>query len=50
MVDNYWYKKTNKKSLHNIDTFYYSVKLKEDFTVESKDSAVISVRNMIKKS
>lgn len=50
MADNYWYKKTNKKSLHNIDTFYYSVKLEEDFTVESKDSAVLAVRNMIKKA
>lgn len=27
-----WFSKSSKKFLHNIDTFYYSVKLLDDFT------------------
>ena len=33
-----------KKFLHNIDTFYYSVKLANDFTKDSKDAACLAVR------
>ena len=33
----YWYDMKTKKFLHQIDTFYYSVKLAEDFTYESQD-------------
>ena len=28
----YWFDFKQKKFLHNVDTFYYSVKLMEDFT------------------
>lgn len=31
----YWFDFKQKKFLHNIDTFYYSVKLVEDFTNDS---------------
>ena len=33
----YWFDLKQKKFLHNIDTFYYSVKLQNDFTGNSKD-------------
>lgn len=33
----YWFDFKKKKFLHNIDTFYYSVKFKQDFTADSKD-------------
>ena len=36
----YWFSFKQKKFLHNIDTFYYSVKFKQDFTSDSKDYAV----------
>lgn len=41
---NYWFDFRQKKFLHNIDTFYYSVKLQEDFTDDSTDSAVLFFR------
>lgn len=43
----FWYKKTEKKFLHNIDTFYYSVKLCQDFTRNSIDPEVQIFRNMV---
>ena len=33
----YWFDMKDKKFLHNIDTFYYSVKLVNDFTADSTD-------------
>lgn len=36
----YWFDFKQKKFLHNIDTFYYSVKFTNDFTSDSKDSCV----------
>ena len=36
----YWFGFKQKKFLHNIDTFYYSVKFKNDFTNDSKDLSV----------
>lgn len=36
----YWFDFKKKKFLHNIDTFYYSVKFKQDFTADSKDLSV----------
>ena len=36
----YWFDFKQKKFLHNIDTFYYSVKFKNDFTNDSKDLSV----------
>ena len=38
--NNYWFDFKQKKFLHNIDTFYYSVKFKQDFTAGSKDLKV----------
>ena len=40
----YWCDMKCKKFLHNIDTFYYSVKLGEDFTYESQDPKVLAFR------
>lgn len=36
----YWFDFKQKKFLHNIDTFYYSVKFKQDFTADSNDLSV----------
>lgn len=36
----YWFDFKQKKFLHNIDTFYYSVKFKQDFTADSTDLSV----------
>lgn len=44
---NYWYDCKTKKFLHNIDTFYYSVKLEEDFTVESQNEKVLAFRRAV---
>lgn len=33
----YWFDLNKDKFLHNIDTFYYSVKLQNDFTADSSD-------------
>lgn len=40
----YWFDYKYHKFLHNIDTFYYSVKLKENFTKNSKDFNVLNFR------
>ena len=40
----YWFDFKQKKILHNIDTFYYSVKLVEDFTNDSSDDSVLRFR------
>ena len=50
MIDrDYWFAKTEKKFLHNIDTFYYSVKLCNDLTRESTDPDVLRLRRVIDK-
>lgn len=41
----YWFDFKKKKFLHNIDTFYYSVKFTNDFTADSNDKFVIFFRN-----
>ena len=41
---NYWFDFKKKKFMHNIDTFYYSVKLCNDFTSESQDQEVEILR------
>lgn len=46
---NYWFDFKQKKFLHNIDTFYYSVKFKNDFTAGSRDSDVLEFREYFKK-
>lgn len=43
----FWFDMKTKKFLHNIDTFYYSVKLAEDFTYESQDSKVLAFRRAV---
>lgn len=40
----YWYDFKQKKFLHNIDTFYYSVKFQNDFTSDSTDHGVLRFR------
>lgn len=40
----YWFDFKQKKFLHNIDTFYYAVKFKQDFTADSKDMKVKDFR------
>lgn len=40
----YWFDCKRQKFLHNVDTFYYSVKLNQDFTSDSTDSAVLAFR------
>lgn len=40
----FWFSFKQKKFLHNIDTFYYSVKLYNDFTVSTQDPKVLQFR------
>lgn len=40
----YWFDFKKSKFLHNIDTFYYSVKFANDFTFDSKDACVKAFR------
>lgn len=41
---NNWFEMKHKKFLHNIDTFYYSVKLDNDFTRLSSDVGCLQLR------
>lgn len=41
---NFWFGYSRQKFLHNVDTFYYSVKLQEDFTANSSDPSVLQFR------
>ena len=43
-----WFGYTHKKFLHNIDTFYYSVKFRNDFRLKSKDPQVEKMRKFFK--
>ncbi|MBO4375542.1 MAG: hypothetical protein J5829_10605 [Lachnospiraceae bacterium] len=43
----FWFDFKQRKFLHNVDTFYYSVKLKNDFTSDSTDPAVLSFRSLM---
>ena len=45
----YWFDFKKNKFLHNIDTFYYSVKFMEDFTDDTKDAAVLKLRQFFDK-
>ncbi len=40
----YWFDKKDRKFLHQIDTFYYSVKLENDFVSDSADPFVLNFR------
>lgn len=44
----YWFDCSKQKFLHNIDTFYYSVKFKNDFRLQSKDDCVLKMRKFFK--
>lgn len=43
-----WFNFKRDKFLHNVDTFYYSVKLVNDLRYESKDPNVVKLRNFFK--
>ena len=43
---NFWFDYKQKKFLHNIDTFYYSVKLCDDFRSDTNDLSVIKFRKV----
>ena len=43
-----WFSYTEKKFIHNIDTFYYSVKFKNDFRAKTNDLAVEKLRRYFK--
>ena len=45
----YWFYCKRDKFLHNIDTFYYSVKLLNDFRVDSREPAVLRFRDRFSK-
>lgn len=40
----YWFDFKKKKFMHNVDTFYYSVKFYNDFTQDTADQAVLGLR------
>ena len=44
-----WFSLRSKSFLHNIDTFYYSVLLEEDFTGDSKNKNVLQLRQYFEK-
>lgn len=41
----FWFDMKKEKFLHNVDTFYYSVMLTQDFSHESEDPVVLRLRN-----
>lgn len=43
-----WFDLKEKKFLHQIDTFYYSVKIKNDFTSRSEDPSCLKLRRYFK--
>ena len=45
----YWFDFKQQKFLHNIDTFYYSVKFENDFTADSHDHGVARLRKFFQK-
>ena len=45
----YWFDFKKSKFLHNIDTFYYSVKFENDFTSDTNDHGVLRLRKFFKK-
>lgn len=46
-LNKYWFDFKQKKFLHNIDTFYYSVKFVNDFTGDSKEPDVLTLRKFL---
>ncbi len=47
---NYWFDFKKSKFLHNIDTFYYSVKFQDDFTIDTTDCSVLRLRKFFYKN
>lgn len=47
--ENFWFSKKEKKFLHNIDTFYFSVKLADDFTISGNADNVNRIRKVASK-
>lgn len=45
----YWFDFKKSKFLHNIDTFYYSVKFANDFTTDSTEKQVIRLRSFFQR-
>jgi hypothetical protein len=45
-----WFDLKDKKFLHNIDTFYYSIKLTNDFTADSTDKHCLQLRKFFSES
>lgn len=43
-----WFSYKQKQYLHNIDTFYYSVKFKNDFRLKTRDECVLRLRRYFK--
>lgn len=43
-----WFGYSQKKFLHNIDTFYYSVKFRNDFRLKTSDAHVLKMRRFFK--
>lgn len=43
-----WFGYNQKKFIHNIDTFYYSVKFKNDFRLKTHDEKVLRLRRYFK--
>ena len=43
-----WFGYSRNKFLHNIDTFYYSVKFKNDFRLKTSDDKVLKMRKFFK--
>ena len=45
----YWFDRKEKKFLHNIDTFYYSIKLHNDLTRNSQEAVVERFRRLVQR-
>lgn len=43
-----WFDYKHNKFLHNVDTFYYSVKFKNDFRLDTRDERVLRMRQYFK--
>ena len=43
-----WFGYSRNKFLHNIDTFYYSVKFRNDFRLKTSDAHVLKMRRFFK--
>ena len=46
-ASDFWFGFKQQKFLHNIDTFYYSVKFQNDFTQNTSDANVLRFRKHI---